>query len=84
MRARGCSAGRNISLLQLEPEDYEININNQEMTEYKINHFTEFLVYSSDKGKLIKNDEIIDKYKYDLCVYKINEILIKILLLMSI
>ena len=22
------------------------------------------------------NDEIIDKYKYDLCVYKINEILI--------
>ena len=53
---------RNISLLQLEPEDCEISINNQDMTEYKINHFTEFLVYSYDKGKLIKNDEIIDKF----------------------
>ena len=53
---------RNISLLQLEPEDYEVNINNQDIAEYKINHFTEFLVFSSDKGKLIKNDEIIDKF----------------------
>jgi len=53
---------RNISLFQLEPEDYEININNNGICEYKINHFTEFVVYSYDKGKLIKNEEIIDKF----------------------
>ena len=53
---------RNISILDLEPEDYDININNKEITEYKIKHFTEFLVYTNDKSKIIKNDTIIDKF----------------------
>ena len=53
---------RNISLLELEPEDYEENINNPEISEYKIKHYTEFIVYSSDKSKIIKNDTIIDKF----------------------
>ena len=53
---------RNISLLQLEPEDCEVKTNNNDITEYKINHLTEFIVYSYDKGKLIKSDEIIDKF----------------------
>ena len=53
---------RNISILDLEPEDYDININNKEITEYKIKHFTDFLVYSYDKTKIIKNDTIIDKF----------------------
>ena len=53
---------RNISILELEPENYEVNINNEEITEYKINHYTEFIVYSYDKSKIIKNDIIIDKF----------------------
>ena len=53
---------RNISILDLEPENYEININNPEITEYKINHYTDFIVYSYDKSKIIKNDTIIDKF----------------------
>ena len=52
---------RNISILELEPEDYEITINNKDITEYKIKHFTELIVYSNDKTKIIKNDTIIDK-----------------------
>ena len=53
---------RNISLLELEPEFFDVNINNQEISEYKIKNYTEFIVYSSDKLKVIKNDKIIDKY----------------------
>ena len=52
---------RKISILELEPEDYDININNEEITEYKINHFTELIVFSN-KTKLIKNDAIIDNF----------------------
>ena len=52
---------RNISILELEPENYEENINNQEFSEYKINHYTEFIVYNYDKSKIIKNNIIIDK-----------------------
>ena len=52
---------RNINLLNLEPEDFEVNINNQEITEYKIKHFTDFII-SSDNNKYIKNDTIIDKF----------------------
>ena len=53
---------RNISLLELESENYDENVNNPEISEYKIKHYTEFIVYTYDKSKIIKNDGIIDKF----------------------
>ena len=52
---------RKISILELEPEDYDLNINNKEISEYKINHLTELIAYSN-KTKIIKNDAIIDNF----------------------
>ena len=51
---------RNINLLNLEPEDYDININNREITEYKIKHFTDFIIYFKNT-KIVKTDTVIDK-----------------------
>ena len=53
---------RKISLLELEPENVEINMDNPEIKEYKINHYTELIAYFSDKNKIIKNDMIIDNF----------------------
>ena len=53
---------RNISILELEPEDCDENINNPEISEFKITHCTDFIVYSYDKSKIIKNNTIIDKF----------------------
>ena len=50
---------RSISLLELEPEDYHTDIKEQELIGYKINHYTEFIVYTSDKSRIIKNNSII-------------------------
>ena len=53
---------RKITLLELESENISVNIDNSEMKEYKVNHVTEFITYSHNKMKLIKNDTIIDNF----------------------
>ena len=53
---------RKITLLELESENISVNIDNSEIKEYKVNHVTEFITYSHNKMKLIKNDTIIDKF----------------------
>ena len=53
---------RNLSILNLEKDNFEININNKELTEYKIKNYTDFVAYSTDKRKIISQDTIIDKF----------------------
>ena len=53
---------RNISLLELEPENIENSIDDKDIKENKINHYTDFIIYSYDLKKLFKNDMIIDKF----------------------
>ena len=53
---------RKISLLELEPENIEISMDNPDIKEYKINHYTELIAYFSDKNKIIKNDMILDSF----------------------
>ena len=52
---------RSISLLELEPEEYDMN-KEQEIKEYKIKHYTELIVYNSDKSRIIKNESIIGEF----------------------
>ena len=68
---------RKISLLELEPENIEISMDNPEIKEYKINHYTELIAYFSDKNKIIKNDMIIDNFvdTYDRIQINIYEVL---------
>ena len=66
---------RSISLLELEQEDCDMN-KEQEITEYKIKHYTEFIVYNSDRSRIIKNDsnigELVDVHdKIRLNIYEI-------------
>ena len=57
---------RNIPILSLEPENYEMNnendIDDKDIKEDKIKHFTDFLAYTYDQKKIIKNDMILDKF----------------------
>ena len=53
---------RNIPLLELEQEKLENSIDEEKIKENKIEHYTEFIVYTYDKKKIIKNDTIIDKF----------------------
>ena len=52
---------RSISLLELEPEECDMN-KEQEIIEYRIKHYTDFVVYTSDKSRIIKNDSIIGEF----------------------
>ena len=68
---------RNISLFELEPEKYDILNENEEISEYRIDHFSELITYSTISNKLIKPDEILDKYadKNDKVYLDIYEVL---------
>ena len=68
---------RKISLLELEPENIEISMDNPDIKEFKINHYTELIAYFSDKNKIIKNDMIIDNFvdTYDRIQINIYELL---------
>ena len=63
---------RKVPILELEPENYDINIDNQDISEYKIKHYTELIAYSPELNKIIKPDAIIDKYVNDNDKLKIN------------
>ena len=68
---------RNISILEIEPENYDITIDNEDITEYKINHFTELIVYNTKSNNIIKEDTIIDKFvnKNEKVSFNVYEIL---------
>ena len=68
---------RNISLLEIEPENYKNLIDNEEISENLLNHYTELIVYSSISNKLIKPNTELDKFvdKNDKIFLDIYEVL---------
>jgi hypothetical protein len=62
--------------LELEPPETELNINKEEVKEYKLKHYTELITYFTNSNKIIKNDVIIDKFvdindKIQLNIYEV-------------
>ena len=53
---------RGIKPLDIEPERIIETFNNEKITEYKVEHLTDFITYSKEKDEIIYPDSEIDKY----------------------
>ena len=53
---------RGIKILELEPENITEVYSDKNLIEYKVNHLTDLITYSKEKGRIIYPDSSIDKY----------------------
>ena len=53
---------RGIKILELEPENIVEVYNDEKLTEYKVEHLTDFITYSKEKNKIIHPYSDIDKF----------------------
>ena len=53
---------RQIKILEIEPEDIKVTFSNEKISEFKINHYTDFITYSKEKNKIIYPNSPIDKF----------------------
>ena len=53
---------RQIKILEIEPENIKETFNNENISEFKIDHYTDFITYSREKNKIIYPNSPIDKF----------------------